>query len=147
MKRADFHKIEVGDYVQITQHGQNKGKIGIVAKKQGGSLYGGSIYLKPYNCEFGFSNKTDWRQKNALKDELYEFNHGSIGYLGKTPDIPAKSNKTFYIGVMFSQQSIEWSTANFTDEELKIIDKFLKELDKHASGVTIDAIAIVDNDG
>ena len=57
MTRAEFNKLEIGNYVQITQHGQNKGKIGKVANLWTYGLgLGGGAYLIPHDCEFNFSN-------------------------------------------------------------------------------------------
>jgi hypothetical protein len=82
MDRHQFYKLEIGDYVQITQHGQNNGKIGRVTKVYDRGLgYGGSVYLTPYNCEFGFSNP------RKREDGSYSFNHQSLKYLGKSPEV------------------------------------------------------------
>lgn len=86
MTKDEFKSLEVGDYVQVTSHGQNKGKIGFVAEILRHSLGSGSVYLKPYNREFGFTNKYSKREKNGLAS----FSHGNVKYLGKSPIIPTK---------------------------------------------------------
>ncbi len=143
MTRHEFYKLQIGEYVEITQHGQNKGKIGKVVKMRDRGLgYGGRIYVAPYNCDFGFSNKR--RQLDG--GGAYAFNHESIRRLGELPIISPKSDKLFYVAAMYGEDGIEWSTTNFTEEELKTIDRFLKELNEHASKVTIDCIVIMDED-
>jgi hypothetical protein len=87
MTRQTFEKVEVGDYVQVTQHGQNKGKIGQIVK-----LSARGAYLTPYNCEFKLLNIPDWRQK----DGLTVFNYESLKYLDKTPIVPEKVELRFY---------------------------------------------------
>ena len=141
MTKNEFEKLEVGNYVQVTIHGQNKGKIGVVKRIRRNELYGGSVYLAPYNCEFGLSNKSNRRQK----DGLTSFNHESIRYLGKSPTPLPKSDKIFYVSAMCGGDVIEWPTENFTNEELKVIDRFLDELNGRAGGVRIDSVCILDD--
>jgi hypothetical protein len=85
MTKKEFQQLRIGDYVQVTTHGQNKGKIGVVddiVRWFGG----GSIFLKPYNCEFGFTEKYVRRTKNGVTS----FHHENVRYLGKSPIIPVK---------------------------------------------------------
>ena len=56
------------------------------------------------------------------------------------------SDKIFYIQPMFGRDGIKWPTYNFTEKELKVIDKFLKELSDYVDGVSVDSITILDND-
>jgi hypothetical protein len=56
------------------------------------------------------------------------------------------ANKLFYIGLMFGEDGICWPTDSFTDKELEIVERFLKEFNEHAEGKSIDAVAIIDND-
>ena len=86
MNREEFKKLRIGDYVQVTQHGQNKGKIGIVEDILRGPFKSRSVYLKPYECEFSFINKSSRRQK----DGLTSFSYVSLRYLGKSPIVPEK---------------------------------------------------------
>ena len=39
MNRDEFENLKIGDYVQVTSHGQNRGKIGRVIKTNYRSAY------------------------------------------------------------------------------------------------------------
>jgi len=53
------------------------------------------------------------------------------------------NNHIFYVGTIFNEDSVEWSTSNFTCEELMVIERFLKELNEHTTGTAIDGICIL----
>lgn len=128
----EFKNIQIGDIVIITQHGKNQGKMGIVRK-----IDEGSVYLEPFQCEFEFANKSGWRL-HKYKD-LYGFGYVSVNH----PSRPEKSDKTFYIADKYGGEGIEWSTSNFTNNELNVIDRFLKELEEHSD---IEEIVILDSE-
>lgn len=54
--------------------------------------------------------------------------------------------KEFYVAEMYGEEGVLWSAENFTDEELAVIDRFLNELNKHASTKTIDCVVIFNDD-
>lgn len=139
MIKQEFKNLKIGDIVVITAHGKNKGKTGIVSEIYRDTLFGtGIAYLKPFKCEFGSSNKNAWRNK---KPGLYGFSYVSIDCLDRK-----KSDKIFCVDDMYGNNSASWPTNNFTEQDLKVIDRFLQELNEHASGMTIDGIAILDNE-
>jgi len=49
----------------------------------------------------------------------------------------------FYVGTVVNEDTVEWSTSNFTCEELMVIERFLKELNEHTTGTAIDGICIL----
>jgi hypothetical protein len=118
MNKNEASKLKIGDTVVITQHGKNKGKKGIVRE-----IHGSTAYLEPFECEFEFVNDSSWRLHS--REGLYGYNTVSINY----PKEP--SNKEFQVALMYKNDEISWSTDNFTSNELKIIDRFLKEVDEH----------------
>lgn len=135
MTSQEFKNLKVGSVVTITQTGKNKGKKGTVVRIE----KEGTAYLKPLDCEFEFSNYSSWRLH--LKDEgLYGFSYTCINYVDRK-----KSDKTFYAALMFGEE-VSWSTENFTEQELRIVDKFLKELNERVGGKAIDGIHIFDKD-
>lgn len=54
--------------------------------------------------------------------------------------------KEFVTIPMYGKDPIYWSAENYTDEELKTIDRFLDELNEHCVGIEIDTIVIMDSD-
>jgi hypothetical protein len=135
MTREEFGKVQIGDMVVITVHGQNYGKKGIVFDMHRDKNFGtGWVYLEPYECEFTFSNP-----RKTNKDGFYIFRHPFIGYPKKETE-----GKTFCISQMDNMNLIEWPTTNFTDSELKVIDRFLEELNKHIDNVFVDKVTIFD---
>jgi hypothetical protein len=52
-------------------------------------------------------------------------------------------DKIFYVIVMHEKEGIEWPATNFTDDELKVVDRFLKELNERTSDKLIDTIVIL----
>jgi hypothetical protein len=54
MKRNDFIKLRIGDMVEITQEGKNRGKIGIIKDIIRVPGKEGVVYLSPFNCDFEF---------------------------------------------------------------------------------------------
>lgn len=138
MNVADFSNLKVGDVVIITAPGANKGKQGIVSEIEKVSRLG-IAYLKPLNCEFEFPDGANLEAR--FKNGLYGWYRHWIAQLPKP-----KVDKLFYISRMYGEEGIEWSTENFNERELKVVEKFLKELNEHIAGIEVDAIAILDND-
>lgn len=57
--------------------------------------------------------------------------------------------KTFYVMEMYGGDGASWSTENFTDDELKVVERFLDELAVNATKVLnkgVDIIVILDED-
>jgi hypothetical protein len=135
MTKDEFLNLRIGDTVVITNHGKNKGKMGIVDDIIRGGVFGlGCAYLEPFECEFEFSNSL--RPKN--KEGLYGWNHHGINY----PKSPV--SKDFYIEAMYTRDGVSWAANNFTLSELIVIERFLKEFNEHATGLVVDSLAILD---
>jgi hypothetical protein len=83
MTKEEFKKVKIGDYVQLTTRGDNKGKIGIVVKILPNSSTSGRIYLRPYDCEFCFA----YEPKRCERGGMTPFSYKSVKYLGKSPII------------------------------------------------------------
>lgn len=137
MTQSEFWNLEVGDIVIVTAHGRNKGKKGEVAEISRSTHGRGPIYLKPLDGEFEFYSP---RTRNINKDGLFAFSYETIALAEKRP------KKEFYIGVMFGESGPSWPADNFTHTELKVIERFLKEFNEHAEGLSIDCVAILDAD-
>lgn len=56
------------------------------------------------------------------------------------------SNKKFYVAARYGNEDVEWPADDFLEEELTVIVRFLEKLNEHAAKITIDAIAIIDDD-
>ena len=54
-------------------------------------------------------------------------------------------NKIFYATIMFGHD-VWWPANYFNNEELEVIERFLKELNEHISGEEVDEICVFDND-
>ena len=55
------------------------------------------------------------------------------------------NNKIFYAMLMFGDEDISWSASGYSNKELAVIEKFLKELNERISGKTIDIIDVLDD--
>ena len=53
----------------------------------------------------------------------------------------------FYIEKTFGEKGVEWPATNYTDEEIKIIDRFLNDLNKYLDGYSVDGIYVFDDEG
>jgi hypothetical protein len=139
MTRYEFNQVKLGDIVEISMHGFNKGKKGIIRDiKRDPDGDTRLVYLEPLECEFVFGKGTI--KPLRMKDGLYPWNNRGINYL-KQPH-----GKTFYIAEMFGAEGVSWSAENFTETELKVIDRFLTELDDHICGRTVESIVILNED-
>lgn len=67
-------------------------------------------------------------------------------YPEKEDSPPQKTDKKFYIAAMFNGEGASWSTENFTDSELEVIERFLEELNPHIGNIYIDDIAIIEDE-
>jgi hypothetical protein len=146
MTKEEFKKLKTGDMVQITTHGKNRGKIGIVKRirrdyKDWETLprvyQGGGVYLEPFNQKFEFS-KNSSRKPDAAG--LYYWDHANVGFAVEDCE------KEFYVAAKFGEIGISWPTTNFNMKELVVIQRFLTELNDHAGAITIEAIVIMDVD-
>lgn len=54
--------------------------------------------------------------------------------------------KEFVIMPIYGGDPIYWSAENYTDDELKVIDRFLDEMNDRCEGIEIKAIMIMDSD-
>jgi hypothetical protein len=54
--------------------------------------------------------------------------------------------KSFYVVERFGGDGTEWSTENFNEDELKVIDRFLEELRPHIENVEVEDIMILNDD-
>lgn len=54
--------------------------------------------------------------------------------------------KVFYVMEWGNGEGAEWSTDNFNEEELKVVERFLKELEEHSNGLEIESVHILDED-
>jgi hypothetical protein len=138
MNKKEFENLKIGDIVEITSHGKNRGKKGLVSDIKRNITYGGGkVFLAPIDCEFEFY-KT--RRTKLNEFGLSEWKHESINYP------KPQTNKHFYVGTMFGEKGISWPAKNFTSKELDVIDRFLKEFNERASGCCVDCIVILDDD-
>ena len=135
MLKSEFNNLRMGDTVVITNHGRNKGKMGIVKNIVRHDVNEGTIYIEPIDCDFSFTNS--YRKPN--KEGLYSWSRQSIGLLKKP------HNKKFYVEQMFGEDSVSWSADNFTLDDLLIIDRFLNKFNEKADGLTIDSVAILND--
>ena len=53
----------------------------------------------------------------------------------------------FYIEKTFGEKGVEWPATNYTDEEIKIIYRFLNDLNKYFDGYSVDCICVFDDEG
>lgn len=92
MTRDEFKNLKLGEVVQITTYGKNRGKMGIVKEirrdfkdwETAPSVYqSGSVYLKPLNCVFDFVNGL---QKRKNKNGFYSWSHRGVNYPNKVSD-------------------------------------------------------------
>lgn len=54
--------------------------------------------------------------------------------------------KEFVIIPMYGGDPIYWLAKNYTDDELKVIGRFLDEMNDRCEGIEIDTIMIMDSD-
>jgi hypothetical protein len=145
MRKEEFGNVKVGDVVTIIVHGKNKGKQGIVSEishKSPSKV--GKVYLTPLNCTFDFC---DVERKAVNKDWLFGWELRHVAYPEKAEKyLKPHKDKSFYVGVMFGDEGLSWPADNFTPKELEVIERFLEELNDNASGLTIDEIAIMDEE-
>ena len=93
MNKKEFKNVEVGDYVQLTQHGANKGKILKVSEIFKDEFFGGGrLLVIPHECHLEFSCRSYASIRYAEKGSII-IRHDLVKHLGKTPYIPPKSNK------------------------------------------------------
>ncbi len=133
MNKKEFENLQIGDYVQLNCRGLNRGKIARVLKR----IDYRHVLIEPHNCVFDFGSS-----KKEIGNGLCAFNYESLKRLGSSP---IAKTKTFYIAEMFGTAT-SWPTTNFNDTELKVIGRFLKELNENINCKTVDVIHILDGD-
>ena len=144
MTRDEFENLQIGEYVKVTQHGVNKGKIGKIIEKRSYR----TVLLEPVECEYILpkGHKNDYDQVYVRENPgttFMVFNYESLKCLGNSPIF---KEKEFYIALMFGEDGISWPTTNFNDKELKVIQRFINELNEHIGGASIESIDIMDKD-
>ena len=55
------------------------------------------------------------------------------------------AKKIFYIVEANGGDGISWPTKNFTEDELKVIERFLEELDTKLGDMSIEEVVIMDD--
>lgn len=135
MTNEEFRNLKIGDVVELINHGQNKGKKGIVRDIKRDAFGTGIAYLEPLDCEFLI---TKYRRSNS--DGFYGWNKFGIGYPKK------EHNREFYISETFGGDGVSWPANNFTLEELKTIERFLKEFKEKVEGLSLEEIEILYKD-
>jgi len=137
MTKNEFNNLRIGDTVVVTNHGRNKGKMGTVRDIVRHDINEGAIYIEPIDCEFGFANS--YRKPN--KEGCWSWSRQSIG-------LPKKNSKDkiFYIVEAHGGDGVSWSTKNFTEAELKVIERFLEEVEEKPDGMCMEEIVVMDDE-
>jgi hypothetical protein len=138
MTKDEFRDLRIEDKVVLTNHGKNKGKMGIVKDIIRGPFNMGIAYLEPFECEFEFINAKSPHIPN--KNGFYGWNQNGI-------DLPKKPvNKEFYLRTLYGNTGISWPADNFTEKELDVISRFLEEVSDHMGIEKIGSVDILDNE-
>ena len=120
MTYSEFLETKVGDEVII----------------RGNTSYRGAraIIIEP--CIKHMSDDINVRIKGTNVEKEYFYKNVSVvGF--------KECKKEFKISKLVGKDDIFWSTENFSPRELDVIDRFLKEVNRRAHGVTVKSINLI----
>jgi len=136
MTKQELLNLRIGNKVVITNHGKNKGKMGIVNDIIRGPFGAGMVYIEPIDCKFEFTHKN----YHTTNDEgYYAWNYYSIGY----PKIRKPTLVIFRFKVYTDYNSMFRSGVISTNEDdaRKIIyDETIKTFDDDDILIELEAI-------